>query len=839
MAGTLVKAAWRESRGSSARLIFLVLCLALGTAAVSGVRALSAAIENGLREQSRELLGADLAIESRRGVPDEADLLVTATASARTTSTKSLATMASAGGRSRLVDLKAVGPGFPFHGRVVLDPPRDVSTLTPLECAVAPEVLEGLHARLGDELSIGAARYTIAAVVVEEPGRLDFSFTIGPRVMLSLAGLEEAQLEGFGRRVVERRLWAFEGNPASASIEALARRLRAELPDAAYLRVETARDAQPALRRSIERVENWLALVALLALCLGGAGVAQLVHAHLDARAGAIAVQRVIGLRPREVMWVQLVHVAGLALFASLLGAFAGSLLPFALPSLLPGVLPEAFTLRFDWLAPLYGASVGVAVALLFALPPLVAVWQVPPVRALRHEAEPLQAPRLLQWCAWGVLLVGLLLVARVEGGEWRNALAFAGALAGLAMVLWVGARLLITIAARIPRTNLPPLLLHGVAALARPGRGTAGAVVALGIGVLVVAGTWLIEGRMSSYLVNALPPEAPSAFLVDVQPDQRTDLVATLQELGAEHVRAAPIVTARLTKIDGRAVADIAAERKGDAGVDRELWVLTREQRLTFGPDLPADNEVIAGSLWNDPQRAEVSIEERFAKDLDVQVGSMLQMDVQGLSVELLVSSIRTVRWESFGINFFLQVEPGVLEQAPHQVLIAARLPAEREEAVEAAIADDYANVTVIRVRPLLEKALALLGRLAIGVRVLGLFVVLVGIAILAGVVGTQASKRAREIGVLKALGSTRREVMLLVAVEHALQGLVAGALGGTAAFLVAHFTLSNTLDIPPQLPWLALPLMAVGAAVLAAGAGLLGSWRALHVAPIEALRS
>jgi predicted lysophospholipase L1 biosynthesis ABC-type transport system permease subunit len=165
--------------------------------------------------------------------------------------------------------------------------------------------------------------------------------------------------------------------------------------------------------------------------------------------------------------------------------------------------------------------------------------------------------------------------------------------------------------------------------------------------------------------------------------------------------------------------------------------------------------------------------------------------------------------------------------------------LPAEREEAVEAAIADDYANVTVIRVRPLLEKALALLGRLAIGVRVLGLFVVLVGIAILAGVVGTQASKRAREIGVLKALGSTRREVMLLVAVEHALQGLVAGALGGTAAFLVAHFTLSNTLDIPPQLPWLALPLMAVGAAVLAAGAGLLGSWRALHVAPIEALRS
>lgn len=838
MAGTLFKAAWRESRGSLARLAFLVLCLALGTAAVSGVGSLSAAIEGGLRAQARELLGADLSIESRREIPRRAGELVAELGAARSTTTKNLATMASRGGRSRLVDLKAVGPGFPFHGRIVLDPPREPGTLADDECAVAPEVLEQLGARLGERLRIGEQAYTIVSVVREEPGRLDFSFTLGPRVLVGLAGLEAARLEGFGRRVVERRLWAFDEDPGAERLERLARRLRDELPDAAYLRVETARDAQPALRRSIERVEDWLALVALLSLCLGGAGVAQLVHSHIDARAGAIAVQRALGLRPREVLQVQLLHVALLALLSSALGALVGAAIPFALPKLLSGVLPEAFALRFDPWAPLSAIAVGVLVALLFALPPVLAAWRVPPARALRHEAEPLPAPRLLRLASWALLAIGLLLVARWQGGGWRNAFAFAGALVGLSACLWAGAKGLIALARAVPRRDLPPLLLHGVAALARPGRGTAGAVVALGIGVLVVAGTSLVERRMSSYLANALPPDAPSAFFVDVQPDQREDLERTLVEQGAGSVRAAPIVTARLAKIDGRPVAEIAAERKGDSGVDRELWVLTREQRLTFGATLPNDNEIVEGALWTDPARAEVSIEERYAEDLGARLGSVLTMDVQGLQFDLLVSSIRKVRWESFGINFFLQVEPGVLESAPHQVLVAARLPSQREEAIEAEVALEHPNITAIRVRPLLEKALDLLSRLAVGVRVLGLFVVLVGIAILAGVVGTQASRRAKEVGLLKALGCTRGEVVLLVALEHALQGAVAGALGGAAAFGVAQVVLEGALAIPAELPWAWLPVVPPCAALLAAGAGLAGSWRALRTAPVEALR-
>jgi putative ABC transport system permease protein len=838
MVGTLVKAAWRESRGSFARLVFLVACLALGTAAVSGVGSLSAAIEGGLRAQARELLGADLSIESRRGIPPESDALVAELGPARATTTKNLATMASHGGRSRLVDLKAIGPEFPFHGRIVLDPPRSPGSLAADECAVAPEVLEQLGARLGDQLKIGEQAYTIASVVREEPGRLDFSFTLGPRVLVGLAGLEAAKLEGFGRRVVERRLWAFDAEVGAGRLERLKARLLEELPDSAYLRVETARDAQPALRRSIERVEDWLALVALLSLCLGGAGVAQLVHSHIDARAGAIAVQRALGLRPREVLQVQLLHVAGLALLSSTLGAALGAAIPFALPWLLPGVLPEAFALRFDPWAPLSAIAVGVLVALFFALPPVLAAWRVPPARALRHEAEPLPAPRMLRLASWALLAIGVLLVARWQGGSWRNASAFAGALVALSACLWAGAKGLIALARAIPRRDLPPLLLHGVAALARPGRGTAGAVVALGIGVLVVAGTSLVERRMSSYLANALPPDAPSAFFVDVQPDQREDLEQTLREQGAESIRAAPIVTARLARIDGRPVAEIAAERKGDAGVDRELWVLTREQRLTFGPDLPSDNEIVAGSLWNDPARAEVSIEERYAEDLGAGIGSVLTMDVQGRQFELLVSSIRKVRWESFGINFFLQVEPGVLESAPHQVLVAARLPIEHEEAIEAEVALEHPNITAIRVRPLLVKALDLLSRLAVGVRVLGSFVVLVGIAILAGVVGTQAGRRVKEVGLLKAIGCTRREVVLLVALEHALQGIVAGALGGVAAFLVAHVVLEEALAIPADLPWSALPALPIGAALLAAGAGLAGSWRALRTSPIEALR-
>ena len=234
-----------------------------------------------------------------------------------------------------------------------------------------------------------------------------------------------------------------------------------------------------------------------------------------------------------------------------------------------------------------------------------------------------------------------------------------------------------------------------------------------------------------------------------------------------------------------------------------------------------------------------EVSIEEDFARDLGVEVGSLLTLEVQGVPVELTVTSLRTVDWQSFGINFFLVVEPGVLDDAPHFRIAAARLePAEAEYALQNDIAEEFPNVTMLRIRPILEKVAAALGRLALGVRALGSFTIATGLVILAGAIGTTALRRSREAALLKALGVTRGGVTRLFAVEYALSGLVAGAIGSAGALMLSWAFLKHLLELEPDLPLAAIPLSALLAALLATASGLAASLRALRARPMETLR-
>jgi putative ABC transport system permease protein len=390
-------------------------------------------------------------------------------------------------------------------------------------------------------------------------------------------------------------------------------------------------------------------------------------------------------------------------------------------------------------------------------------------------------------------------------------------------------------LSARIPRERLPVTLRHGVAALARPGAGTVASVVALGLGVLVIATLLLVERRLADELGGELPPDAPSLFLVDVQPDQWEPVRRTLLEHGARHVDSTPVAMARLKEIGGVPVRELLR----GSGDGRERWVLTREQRLTWRAELPASNTLVEGA-WFDPGDgvAEVSLEARFAADLGAAVGDRLVLDLQGVPVELVVTSLREVDWGSFQINFFFVVEPGVLEEAPHWRLASAQLDGEDEQAVQDALVGVAPNVTVLRVRPLLEKVAALLARIAEGVRILGLFAVGAGLAILAGAVSAGGIRRAREVALLKALGLTRAGVAALFLVEYGLVGLVAGLCGAVGAYALAAGFVERLLGLDPGLLWAALPLFVLGTALLAGVFGLLGSWRALRTAPMATLR-
>jgi len=840
MAHPLVSLMRRESRGARGRLTFMTACLALGVAAVTGVAALVDGISGAVERDARSLLAADVAVESRREIPDAVGEVIAAFPGVRATAEiVELGAMVRPDDREDadaiLVELKSASAAYPLYGEVVTAPaglrPGD---LAEDQAIVAPELLTQLDVAVGDGLRIGGQRFTIAAELVEEPDRVDFAMTLGARVFVSPAGLERADLVRFGSRVKSKRLVSIDSDEPERAARALVDRIKDDVPDAEYLRFKTFDRPSPGLTRALDNIGAYLGLVALLSLVLGGIGVAQVVRAWLGGRTAAIATLRSLGFRPREVFAAYLGHVLMLALLGCAVGIAAGLAAPFAVHAFAPDLFggePPGLALGAAW----RGLVLGLGTALVFSVPPLIAVWQVSPARVLRAEVAPLPAPPAVRIGAAAALVIGVFLFALLQSRELLPAASFTGGLLVLVGALAGAARLTSRLAERVPRKGLGPTLRHGVAALARPGAGVVGAAVALGLGTLVVVALGLVGARLEEELVNGAPPDAPTVFLVDVQPDQWDDVRGALVDEGAEGIDSTPVVMARLAEIGGRTVQDIVADpdRRG-----RSRWQLTREQRLTWSEELPGGNELIAGELWGDPERAEVSVEKEFAESLGVTLGDALVFDVQGVPMEFTVTSLREVDWASFRINFFLLVEPGVMEDAPGWRLAAARVPPENELALQARVVEAHPNVGVLRIRPLLERVAETLGKIALAVRLLGGFTVLVGIAILAGAVAASSSRRASEAALLKALGVTRRGVAGLFAVEFGLLGLVAGLLGGVGALAMSWTFLDVGLGLSglPS-PW-SVPLAAAGTAALAVLAGLGSSRRALASRPLASLR-
>jgi putative ABC transport system permease protein len=376
----------------------------------------------------------------------------------------------------------------------------------------------------------------------------------------------------------------------------------------------------------------------------------------------------------------------------------------------------------------------------------------------------------------------------------------FAGGMIAATAILAGAAWLTTRSVERIARGRLKVTLRQGLAAAARPGAGTLPAITALGLGVLVVVGMLLVQRGVMSSLSADRPEAAPNLFLVDLKAPSGRASNRSSATAGATSVRFAPIVTARLSSVDGVKASDLAA---GHVKEGRSRWILTREQNITYMKELPKDNEIVAGSLWSDPGKNEISIEEEYAKDLGAKLGSKVVFDVQGVPIEMTVTSLRKVGWRSFGINFFLVAEPGVLDDAPQRRVAAAKLPDGNEQAAQDRIAAEFPTIVVLRVRDIVEKVGKLLDKIGLGVRILGGFAIAAGIAILAGAVGASASRRGREVALLKTLGATRAGVVSIFSVEFALLGLVAGIIGtvggGILAWAVITKGMGAAVDVAP----------------------------------------
>lgn len=843
----LLRAALRESRGSRGKLMFFAACLAVGVAAVVAVSGLTLGVERGIRAQARQLLAADIVVSAYRDLPASLESVITKVPGSRSTRVREMVTVASvrgegyAPGKSQLVELKAVEEGYPFHGELKLEPSRPLMSLLDPQSAVAgPDILTRLGVSVGGRIFIGSAEYTITGIVKAEPDRIAGAFSLGPRIFVSQEGLDRAGVVQFGSRVLRKLLIKLPGMPSAQEAERAVQVVRSLTGDSTAYKIESSSDAQPALRQGLSRVDRFLSLVALLSLIVGGAGVAQTVRAWLATRLDSLAILKCLGMRPREVLALYLVQIVLLGLFASLIGALAGSGILLLVPHVLRDVLPDGWISPFAAAAWGKGLALGTVVSLFFSLPPLLEALRVPPARVLRRDVEPLPGGRAVTLLAGLAVLSSLYFVSLVQARSVSHAFFFTLGILAAAGILAAMSALLVRTIGKAPRGKPPLWLRHGLTGVARPGSGTMASLVALGLGILVVVAMALVERHLTVELRSSLPKDAPTAFLIDIQPDQWSGVKRLLEEEGAGRVDSVPMIMARLSAIDGKPVEEIAREKASGGDSENRLWALTREQRLTYADALPPDNKVVEGKLWSLPGRPELSVEEKFAKKtLGIRAGAVLEFDIQGVPVTFTVSSLRSVDWRTFGINFFWVAEPGTLDAAPQSRLAAARIEEEKEPIVQDRLARQFPNVTMIRTREVLSRIAGILEKLGVAVQFLGFFSVAAGLILLGGAVSAGSVRKAREMAVLKVLGMTRPGVSGVLASEYALTGLVAGVIGTAGGTLLAWAVVTQGFEMAWKPSYAVLTLAPLVTIVLTSIAGLAASLRAIRVRPLEALRT
>jgi len=829
--------AWRETRGAHRHFVYFLVCITVGVAALVGVQSFADSLTLAIARSAKSLLGADVEIRATRPLsPDSAVVVAGLTREGvALTRVRELVAMAQAGAGPRapvqLVELKAVEQGYPFYGRLVTDPDRPLASLVGHgKALVHPSLLTRLRLAVGDRIRIGDLDLTISGVITEEPDRSLGVFSLGPRVLIAGEDLDRTALVRPGSRVRYRTLIRLpEGRDAGPFRDALAR----QLTDPA-VRVLTYAQAQPGFRRFWDQLTMYLGLTGLVALMVGGIGVAVSVRAFVSEKLATIAVLKCLGAGWRDVLAIYLVQTALLGLGGSLAGAALGSALQPVLAPLLARLLPLPVDLILSPRAVLSGLAVGVGVTLLFSLWPLLEIRRVQPALILRRPVEPRLAGRR-PWPAALVIGVGLSALALWQAGSWKVGGLFIGGLAAALLLLALSARLIVALSRHTRRG--PLVWRQGVANLHRPGSQAGAVLISLGLAVTLIVAVAVLEVSLRRELAYRSAGAAPAFFFIDIQPDQAEPFSRVVTaHAGGVAPDLTPVVRSRLVAINGVPIAPDATTRRED------VWYLTREYVLTWAAQTPHHNTVIAGRWWTPEEAAReplISVEEEIARQLDVSLGSTLTFDIQGVSVTARVVNLRRVDWQSLDSNFFVIFSPGALGGAPATYLATARVRQRDEDRVQSAVVAAFPNVTAIPVREVLERVSSVLDQIALAMRLVAGLSVLSGLVVMAGALSITRYQRLYESVILKALGATRGFVGRVFAVEYALLGVGAGLGGAALAGILAWAVLRFALEVPWSWAPATLALGVLAAIVLALAVGFLGTHRLLGRKPLGVLRS
>ena len=836
-----------ESRGAKRRMLFFVLCIAIGVGAVMTVKSFSNLVGETIQGQAKGLLSADLAIkgsweQSQKDLKYQKNILPAET---EFLFIKELHGMAQFKNPDRyekqaslITELKTIplkGPQYPFYGEFKSQPEKPLQELLIDKGAVVdPSFLLKTGLKQGELFSLGKISLRINGVVLSEPDRISRAFSIGPRIFISHTSLDESGLVQPGSRVKHRTLIRL---PHSFDLEKAQILLERGLTDKS-ISVRTYKDMQSSLSGAIERMGNYLGALGVIALLMGGIGVAMIVRTFMAQKLDTLAILNCLGASSKTLLKVYLLQSMLMGIAGSVLGVGLGFALTFLLPPKMEGLINLTLEPVFYWVPALQSLLLGCTTTLLFCIWPLIRAVRTRPLRLFRRNFEE-EEERGGRWEGWlSSLTLGLGLAAIIcwQAESIKRGLIFLSALVISAGVLALASFLLLKLLKSLPQSG-SMTRRYGMSNLRRPNNQATAIITCLGMGIMLVLTVRLVQMDMLAMLNKNTAVSPPNYFFIDIQSDQKELFTKVLDRVAPESERTlTPLVRSRLHSVDEKLIENWEYKDK-----KREEWFINREFVLTYmaGPP-PKDNEVIEGEWWNEDraQNAEVSLEEDAAKRLNAKIGSQLTIDIQGIPVNATVTSIRKVNWRNMRTNFYMIYSPRALQDVPITYVATVNVPDSKEMELQHAVVEALPNITALSTRDIVNTLKATVARLTTLVDFMSGFAIAAGLFILSGSIASTKFRRLRESAILKILGARRKIVASILGIEYATLGVISALVGIGLSQGLSWAVMKYMIKSEWHLQLGTMALAFLFAILITVATGILSSFDVIRDKPLKTLR-
>ena len=834
----------RELRGGLHGFYVFIACIALGSMAIASVGSLAASLANGLAREGRVILGGDLAFTliQREAAPAERQFLQ---ARGRISSAATMRAMARTNaGQATLVEMKAVDDAYPLFGEALLDPPGPLANALAQRDGVFgavadPTLMARLELKSGARIAVGNANIEIRATLTSEPDKLAGGIGFGPRLLVNQDALRATGLLQPGSLVRWHYRLRLPNNDASdAAAKLVSAQARTQLPEAGW-DIRSRSNASPQLERNVERFTQFLTIVGLTALLVGGVGVGNGVKSHLDRRRETIATMKALGASGRRIFTIYLTQVLLLALLGGAIGVTIGAILPFVISWTFGAIIPLPIVPAVHPAELFLALIYGMLTALVFALWPLGRAHDVP-VAELFRDMVALQPRRpRKRYIAFTAAAVGVLAaLAVLLAYDRRVAVIYVATAAGVFLLLRVVASLLMLAARRAPRISATGLRM-AIANIHRPSALTPTIVLSLGLGITLLVTVIEIDGNLSRQFSNELPAKAPSFYFLDIPADQAEPFGNFVRaQAPAAKLEEVPMLRGRIISAGGTPAENIRPK-------DEAAWVLQSDRGLTYSNQIPVGSHLVEGQWWapdyNGPPL--VSFEKRIADGLGLKLGEPVTVNVLGRNITATIANMRAVDWETLGINFVMVFSPNSLRGAPHTHLATLTYPGggsvTQEAAVIRAVAENFPMVTTVRVKDALEAVGSIISNLVLAIRGASAITLIAAALVLGGALAAGHRFRVYDAVILKTLGATRLRLLTAYCIEYLLIGGATTFFGVIAGSLASWLIVAQLMHLPfTWLPWPTLAA-ALGAVVVTVALGLAGTYTALGQKPASVLRN